>query len=180
MLKKIGIGVAGLLASLVGLIAVQPSTYHVERSAVIDAKPETVFVLTGDLRQLDTWSAWAKSDPSQTMTFEGDSKAVGGKSMWKGEKTGEGVQTITERVENESLKIAMEFKVPMEATGTAAINLAAEGEGTKVTWEMDGENGFVGKGFSLVMDMDDMIGGKFDEGLAMLKVAAETAQTEAG
>ena len=48
--------------------------------------------------------------------------------------------------------------------------------GTRVTWTMDGENNFMGKAFSLVSNMDKMIGSDFERGLASLKTVAE-AQT---
>jgi hypothetical protein len=38
---------------------------------------------------------------------------------------------------------------------------------------MDGENNFMSKAFSLVMDMDKMIGGDFEKGLASMKTVAE-------
>jgi hypothetical protein len=40
---------------------------------------------------------------------------------------------------------------------------------------MDGENNFMGKAASLFMDMDKMIGGDFEKGLAAMKTAAEAA-----
>ena len=42
---------------------------------------------------------------------------------------------------------------------------------TTVTWRLEGKNGFVGKAFSLVMDMDEMVGSQFEKGLAKLKTA---------
>jgi hypothetical protein len=38
---------------------------------------------------------------------------------------------------------------------------------------MDGHNGFLGKLFHLVMNMDKMAGGDFERGLAALKSVAE-------
>ncbi|HSJ96170.1 MAG TPA: hypothetical protein VLC53_03805 [Myxococcota bacterium] len=37
---------------------------------------------------------------------------------------------------------------------------------------MEGSNGFLGKAISLVMDMDAMVGGDFEQGLADLDAAA--------
>ena len=48
-----------------------------------------------------------------------------------------------------------------------------QGGTTQVTWTMDGHNDFAGKAFSLVMDMDKMVGGDFERGLAQLKAVAE-------
>ena len=48
----------------------------------------------------------------------------------------------------------------------------AEGE-TTVKWSMSGERDFMTKAMTLVMDMDAMIGGDFEKGLAKLKEEAE-------
>ena len=40
---------------------------------------------------------------------------------------------------------------------------------------MSGENGAMGKLFSLFMDMDKTVGGDFERGLAALKAQAEAA-----
>ena len=40
---------------------------------------------------------------------------------------------------------------------------------------MDGNNDFMGKAMSLVMDMDKMIGNDFEKGLAQMKKVAEAA-----
>ena len=50
---------------------------------------------------------------------------------------------------------------------------APGGPHTVVTWSMSGENNLVAKALHLFMDMDTMIGGKFDEGLARMKAVAE-------
>jgi hypothetical protein len=39
---------------------------------------------------------------------------------------------------------------------------------------MEGTNNFAAKAASLVMDMDEMVGGRFEKGLADLKVLAES------
>ena len=45
--------------------------------------------------------------------------------------------------------------------------------GTRVSWIMEGKNGFVPKAFSLLMNMDKMVGKDFEEGLANLNTAAQ-------
>jgi hypothetical protein len=44
---------------------------------------------------------------------------------------------------------------------------------------MSGNNSFMGKAFSLVMNMDRMIGGQFEKGLADLKALAERETRQA-
>jgi hypothetical protein len=48
-----------------------------------------------------------------------------------------------------------------------------QGGATEVTWAMQGASPFIGKLMGLVFDMDKMIGGDFEAGLAALKTLAE-------
>ena len=61
----------------------------------------------------------------------------------------------------------------MEATDRALFTLTPAEGATRVTWRMEGRNGFVGKAFGLVMDMDQMVGSEFEKGLAAMKTVAE-------
>ena len=61
----------------------------------------------------------------------------------------------------------------MEGTATVDFTFQPEGDKTKVTWAMYGQNGYMGKLVSLFLDCDKMCGPQFEEGLANLgKVAA--------
>ena len=62
---------------------------------------------------------------------------------------------------------------PMEATNRVLFTLTPVDRATSVTWHMEGRNGFVGKAFSLFGDMDAMVGGPFEQGLASLKQRVE-------
>ena len=54
-------------------------------------------------------------------------------------------------------------------------NIDSTADGAKVTWAMDGRNGFMGKAFGLFMNMDKTVGGDFERGLTGLKAVAEVA-----
>ena len=60
-----------------------------------------------------------------------------------------------------------------------SITMKSDG-GTWVRWSMEGSNGFLGKAISLVMDMDAMVGGDFEQGLADLDAGAEQLEFEDG
>ena len=62
---------------------------------------------------------------------------------------------------------------PMEAHNRVAFTLEPKGSATEVTWAMNGEHSFVGKVMGLCFNMDKMVGGSFEEGLADLKALAE-------
>ena len=64
-------------------------------------------------------------------------------------------------------------------SSTTVFALAPEGAGTRVTWAMSGENGFVGKAMSLFMDLDTMVGPDFEKGRAALQALAEAEAARA-
>lgn len=175
MLKKILIGLGALFALLSIVISLQPSTFHVERSATIAAPAETVFALVNDFHAWGGWSPWEKLDPGMKRSYEGAPAGVGAKYAWVGNKeVGEGRMMIEKSTPGSEVGIKLEFLKPFEATNTATFTFQKTPEGTKTTWAMDGTNNFAGKAMHLVMNIDKMIGPDFERGLAAMKTAAET------
>ena len=62
-----------------------------------------------------------------------------------------------------ALRLSVAFRCPSGAT---------------VTWSMLGKNNFMSKAFHLVMNMDKMVGGDFEKGLASLKGVVEAKPKE--
>ena len=176
MLRKILIGISAVLVLFIVVVAVQPATFHVERSVTIAAPPESAFAQVNDFHNWSAWSPWEKLDPGMKRTHGGSASGVGATYAWVGnDEVGEGRMSIEKSEPNKQLVIKLEFLKPMEATNTATFSFSPSAEGTKVTWAMDGNNNFVGKAFCLFMDMDKMVGGDFEKGLAAMKTAAESA-----
>ena len=173
MLKKILLLVVVLIAALAALISMQPDSYRVERAAQIAAPQDVVFGLVADLKAFNTWNPWQETDPSIELSYGEKTAGVGAAYEWKGEKTGRGKMTIIESVKPTKLLTKLEFYEPMAGEGTAGFNLSAVGEGTRIIWWMQGTNDFMGKAFSLVMDMDEMIGSAYARGLEKLKTVSE-------
>ena len=74
----------------------------------------------------------------------------------------------------ESIKIQLDLLRPVAGTSDVLFTFAPIAAGkTKVTWKMSGENGFVGKAFSLILDCDKMLGPDYEKGLANLKAVVE-------
>ena len=177
MLKKIGIAIAALVVVLALVIATRPSTYRVTRSTTTSASPAVAYAQVADFHRWDAWSPWAHLDPNMQTSYAGPESAVGSSYGWKGnDQVGEGRMTIVEARPAEALGIRLEFLKPWQATNSTRFEFAQVATGTRITWTMDGENNFVGKAFSLVSNMDQMIGSDFERGLAGLKKVAE-AQT---
>lgn len=167
---------AVLILALCVVIASQPSTFHVERSATIAAPPPRVFDQVNDLRKWEAWSPWVKLDPAMKQTYEGPASGVGANYTWAGNSNvGEGRMTIIESRPHEFIKFKLEFFKPFAGTNTAAFTFKPDGEKTTVTWSMEGNNNFIAKGIGLFLSMDRMIGGNFEQGLAAMKAIVETA-----
>lgn len=174
MFKKILIVLAGLIGALLLVIALQPSQFSITRSGTINATPDVVFPHINNLQNWEAWSPWAKLDPAVKNTFEGPKEGTGAIFRWAGnDQVGEGVMTITESKPAELVRLRLEFIKPMPGTSITEFAFAKADAGTTVTWTMSGENDFLGKAFCLFMNMDKMLGGQFEQGLANLKRVAE-------
>jgi Polyketide cyclase / dehydrase and lipid transport len=181
MLKRILLAIGVLIVGLCALIASRPPQFAVERSAVFAAaSPEAVFAQVNDFHKWEAWSPWEKLDPDMKRTFGGpETGGVGATYAWVGnDKVGEGVMEILESKPGELVKFKLSFIKPFEDTSISTLTFAKEGEGTKVSWKMEGENTFVSKAFGLFMDMDKMIGDDFEKGLGQMKTAAEAHQAK--
>jgi hypothetical protein len=111
-------------------------------------------------------------DPGMKVTYTGPESGVGASSSWTGPQMGEGRLTVTAARPGREIEMRLEMQRPMAATNHIVFTLAPAGAATRVTWHMDGANGFVAKAFQLVMDMDEMVGGPFEQGLAALEQVA--------
>ncbi len=180
MLKKLLLAVVVVLAVFTVFVATRPSSYRVSRAQAIAAPPSSVYALVADFHQWEKWSPWAKLDPAMKTTYAGPVAAAGSSYAWIGnDKVGEGTMTILEAKPGERVRIRLEFIKPFASTNSTEFEFAPKTGGTQTTWTMVGQNGFVGKAFSVFMDMDKMIGNDFDKGLSQLKAVAEAERVPA-
>lgn len=178
MLKKLLSILVVAVAILVVVVATRPSTYHVERSVQIDAPVATVFGMVHDLKTWGAWSPWGKRDPAMHKTFTPTTSGVGASYAWEGnKKVGKGKMTITDEQPPERVVERLEFIEPFQSVAETSFTFKPDGaDATRATWALDGNNNFVGKAFGLVMNMDRLIGGDFEDGLANLKRVSEAAR----
>jgi len=176
MIGKIAIAFLVVLAVLLVVVATRPADFHIERSLSVAVPPDRVFPHVNDFHAWADWSPWEKLDPKMERSFTGPTTGPGAGYGWRSDngKVGEGRMTIERSEPSSQVAIRLDFIKPMTATNAINFTLAPEGGGTKVTWTMDGRNGFMGKAFSLVMNMDKLVGGDFERGLASLKAVAES------
>jgi polyketide cyclase/dehydrase/lipid transport protein len=174
MLAKILAAFVVVAVVLVVMVAMRPAEFRIARTATIPAPVPVVFGHVNDFHRWEAWSPWARRDPGMKKTFEGAPAGAGAVYSWAGNHdVGEGRSTIVESRPNELIRIKLEFVRPFKATNTAEFAFRPEDDRTVITWSLAGRHNFLGKAVGLVMNMDRMIGGNFEKGLADLKRIAE-------
>ena len=177
----------GLIATIIIIIALAaivfgylwPDKVHVERETTINAAPDRVFALISDFKEWDQWSPWAKLDPNAK--YEHSGSGVGQKMAWSSDdrNVGSGSQEIIELDAPNRMVTALDFGDMGVAKAT--FHISPEGDGSKVVWSLDTN---MREGVPVLRQpmatffsffMDKMLGKTYEEGLANLKAAAETA-----
>jgi effector-binding domain-containing protein len=164
-----------VIAAFVGVGFVLPDTVHVERSAVIDARPATLFTLLDGFRQFNKWSPWAELDPNTKYTWEGPASGVGSKESWSSadRNVGNGSQEIVQATPYSMIRVKLVFN-DFGSDSFATYTLTSEGEGTRLVWGYDANFGrnIAYRYFGPMMD--GMLGKDYEHGLAKLKALAES------
>jgi hypothetical protein len=181
VLEKVLLAVVVLVVTLCAVIATRPDTFKIERTATIAAPAMVAFGQVNDFHKWNAWSPWEGAwspwggrDPQLKRSYEGSASGMGAKYGWVGnDDVGEGKMEITESKPGELVRIKLDFIKPMEATHLTTFSFKSAGEQTSVTWSLEGKHNFMGKAFSMVMDMDQMVGKDFEKGLASMSTVAQ-------
>lgn len=165
---------AAIIVLFLIVVALQPADFRISRSASMEAPPSAIFPYVNNLKRFDDWSPFAKLDPNMKKTYEGPEAGVGASYAWSGnDMAGEGKMTIVDLTPSEIIRMKLEFTKPWQCQNDVEFKFVPEGDKTVVSWTMSGTNNFMAKAFSLLMNMDRMVGSSFEEGLAKLKGLAE-------
>lgn len=165
MLKKIGFAIAVLIVVILAVPAVLPSKVHVERTVQVNAPPGAVFAVLSDMNQFSKWSPWYEMEPEAKIAVSGT--GVGTVYTWEGKKTGKGSMTITALEANKQVDVRLAFTEPWVSQAENEWRIAEDGAGSKLTWAFDQELPYMMRYFGL--NMDSMLGGDFEKGLANFK-----------
>jgi hypothetical protein len=174
MLKTIAIALLALIAGVLVYAATRPDSFRIERSVQVNASAEKIFPLINDFHKWEAWSPWEKIDPQLKRIYSGTPAGKGAVYAWRGNKDiGSGRMEIVESTPLSKVLIKLDFIAPFEAHNSVDFTLVKEGEATLVTQAMYGPSPYISKMMSLFFSMDKMVGSKYEEGLARLKLLAE-------
>jgi len=171
--QAVAVGVLVLAVLLIATALAMPRGYVVERSIAVDAPMDVVFDQVNDLHKNVAWSPWKARDPSMKFTFGPTTTGKGATYSWTSENSGSGDFEIVDSAPERRI----DTEIDLHGTGTSKgyWNFKQErGGAVQVTWGMTGTSeGLFGGVFAALMDRT--VGPAFEQGLAALKKAAETA-----
>ena len=181
MFKKIAILIAGFITLSVllvlGLAFSKSDTMKVERSITINQTPEKIVSLVDNFHNWLKWSPWENIDPKMKRTFSGPESGKGAVYNWEGnDDAGSGRMEVLDSSAS-AVPIRLDFSKPFEGHYETRFTLEPSGTATKVSWTMTGPNTFMSKVIQVLLDMDKMIGGEYEKGLAKLKQVAESSNS---
>ncbi|MEO7966774.1 MAG: SRPBCC family protein, partial [Gemmatimonadaceae bacterium] len=148
ILGVVAVAICGVLVAA----STRPDTFHVERSATINAPADSIYPMVTDFHRWGAWSPYEKLDPTMKRTFSGAPSGVGAAYGWSGNSSaGEGRMEITEAVPPSLVHIKLDFSKPFPSHNIATFSFVPEGNATKVTWAMDGPSPFISKVMGVFM-----------------------------
>jgi dienelactone hydrolase len=150
-----------------------PKETEVERSALIESDPATIFEYVNNLEKFHSWSPWADMDPNMQLEFSGPERGVGASMSWSSEvpQVGNGMQRITVSEPSRRVVTALEFDG--QTSSESEFELIPEGNQTKVIWRFRVDFGSNPVSRYVGLALDDMLGQHYDRGLEKLEHLVE-------
>jgi hypothetical protein len=174
LFAAIGIVALVAIACLLVYAATIPSEFRVARSTSVKAPPEKIFPLINDLKSFNEWNPFARQDPKLEIAYSGPPSGKGAGNAWESAgRAGKGSLEITDVSPPSSVTMRLDIERPMEGHNTIVFALQAKGDVTDVSWTMTGPYPYLNRVLGTVFNMDKMIGGEFEAGLAGPKALAE-------
>jgi len=170
-------GGLALLAAIVLLLvyaSTRPDEFRVERRLRIDAPADKLWPLIGELRAFNRWNPYERKAPLIKGSHSGPATGVGSRYAWESDKVGVGSLEITGQQPGQAVQMRLDFVKPFEAHNQAEFRLVPQADGsTEVIWAMHGPSNFISKVMGVVINMDQMVGRDFEQGLSNLQQLAK-------
>ena len=174
MMKFVALGILAVLVLFCVFISTREGKFRYERSEVIKAPPEKIFPYLSDFRKGGEWSPYEKMDPNMKKTFSGPDAQVGSVMEFDGNRdAGSGKLEILKIVPNEVVEIRLTMLKPFQAENIVEYRLTPEAEGTRFSWVMSGDGGFLGKLLNFFIDCEKLVADQFTVGINNLKSLIE-------
>ncbi len=132
-------GILGLIALLLIIAAMLPSSYNIERSTVITCPVDFVKEKISNLHHYAEWNPWQQTDPRATKNITGTPSQSGHRYEWEGRKVGKGSLTLSS-IDDRHVHFKLEFIKPFASVANDNWLIEPWHEThTKVTWQNNGK-----------------------------------------
>lgn len=166
--------VALLVTGLLVYAATKPKIGRTARSIDIAAPPEAIFPHIDNLQAMNVWNPFVKTDPHMKGTYSGPPHGVGSAFAFDGNRNaGAGRIEIKQSVPPSKVTMNLVMVRPFACDNIVEFTLVPKGASTTVTWAMTGPAPYFMRVIGTVFNMEKMMHGTFDKGLADLKTIAE-------
>ncbi len=162
-----------LIALFLGIAAVLPDSFEIQRSIVIDAPAEEIYPYVADFREWPNWSTWNTDHyPELTFEYSGAEIGQGAIETWQEPSMGGGRMEILSADKHHGVAYDLKFEeFETEWLGDIAFEPTENGR-TRVVWRGQGELQWPAMRWMGLM-FDAMIGADYETGLAGLKELVE-------
>ena len=151
------------------------ATTTIERETVIAAPASAILPHLADLHRWVDWSPWEGQDPDLQRTYGGEPGTVGSTYAWKGNRKAGAGDMRVDRIAPHEVDIALRFTSPFKSTSRSAFRLDETPGVTRLVWTMTSPVTVMTRVVGVFMNMDKLIGGDFERGLANLKRTVEAS-----
>jgi uncharacterized protein YndB with AHSA1/START domain len=165
--------IVAIVICVLVLAAAKPARFTLQLSITVLATREKVFDLINDLHRWPEWSANEPNESTVRRSYSGAPAGQGAVCEWEGSgSAGKGHMEIIESSPN-VIRLQVDWTKPFAARNVNIFTLEPQGNATRITWKLDGENVFMLKVMTVFVSADRLMGTHFETGLASLKAAAE-------
>jgi uncharacterized protein YndB with AHSA1/START domain len=162
-----------IVLCVLALAATKPARFTVQRNITVQAPPEKVFALINDLRRWPEWSGDERDESTVRRSYSGAPAGKGAVCEWEGTgSAGKGRIEIVESSPN-MIRLQADWARPFAARNINIFTSEPQGNATRVTWTLDGENVFMLRIMTIFVTADRLMGSHLERGLSDLKSAAE-------
>lgn len=174
MLLNLAIILAVMLILFLVYVGTRSSQFRYERSDIINASAEKIFPYLSDFKLGAQWSSYEKTDPNMKKIFSGFDGQVGSVMEFDGNReAGSGKLEMLKIIPFREVHIQLTMIKPIFTKNLVQYLLTPEAGGTRFTWIMSGDGGYMAKLVNVVIDCEKMTGDLFTQGISNLKNVVE-------
>jgi uncharacterized protein YndB with AHSA1/START domain len=140
----------------------------ISRARIIHASPAELFPFINDPRLIQRWNPFMESDPAVRVSYGGTREGKDAQWSWEGKKAGIGTATIVSSDPYRRVDLRLDFRKPFHVTNHGSYQLIPRGDATEVVWTVE-ETALIPRILSSFVNLERVIGGIFDKGLAKLE-----------